>query len=63
MFVLATDLSMTVRQLLGSLDSYELAEWMAYYKIRSEKKEESPEVIGAKIKTGFPTHGKRRGLR
>jgi len=54
---------MTVQQLLHNMDSHELSGWMAYYKIKNEKKEDSPQVVGAKIKTGFPTHGKRKGLR
>lgn len=51
---------MTVKQLLNNLDSDELTWWMAYYKQKNEKQADSNEVIGAKIKTGFPTHGKRK---
>lgn len=51
---------MTVRQLLNNLDSYEMSEWMVYYKIKNEKKQESPNVVAGQIKAGFPMHGKRK---
>jgi len=51
---------MTVKQLLANMDADELTWWMAYYKIKNEKKEETPDVISSKIKAGFPMHGKRR---
>lgn len=51
---------MTVRQLLNNLDSRELSEWMAYYKIKGEKKTDSDKEIETKIRAGFPMHGKRR---
>jgi hypothetical protein len=51
---------MTVRQLLASLDSRELAEWMAFFRIerdrmegKSEPKPADPEVLSEKIKAAL----------
>lgn len=35
---------MTVKQLLSSLDSPELAEWKVFFKIRNEKSKKEPKM-------------------
>ena len=46
---------MTVRELLERVDSYELTEWMTYYKINSEPKEEKedPQKLSENLKKQF----------
>jgi len=38
-FRLARDLSMTVQQMLESISSYEITEWIAYYILEAEDQE------------------------
>jgi hypothetical protein len=42
-FALAERLGMTVRQMLNSLDSAELTDWMAYMRLKSDKQTPLPE--------------------
>ena len=44
---------MTVRQLLASIDSKELSEWLAFFQVENEAPKDSPEDLSAKIKGGF----------
>lgn len=56
-FSLARELGMTVRQLLASIDSSELSEWVAYFKIEkaraNEKGKPSATDITDKLKLAF----------
>ena len=56
-FSLARELGMTVRQLLASIDSSELSEWVAYFKIEKskldEKRKPSATHITDKLKMAF----------
>lgn len=42
LFRLAKELGMTVRRLLGELDSREISEWLAFFKIEREDAENKP---------------------
>jgi len=67
---------MTVRVLLSTIDSRELSEWIAYFRLEKRRSEErkkpSPEQLAEKLKVAFggldsgvsrPTHGRNRGKR
>lgn len=55
-FALALRLGMTVRQLLGALDSAELTEWIAYFQL--EAAGQKGEVDEAEVwKKAFNAHG------
>ena len=41
---------MTVRQLLASIDSRELSEWLAFFKVEQEDPKNSPDNLSNKIK-------------
>lgn len=41
---------MTVKQLLNNLDSSEITEWLAYYKMKNEAKPESEAPLDASLK-------------
>lgn len=43
---------MTVRQLLSSMDAYEILEWQAYMQLDEERREnkQSPEVVGENLR-------------
>lgn len=56
-FSLAEKLGMTVRQLLQYVDSRELTEWMAYYRVLAEPKEEN---VADKIKNAFAGYSKTK---
>ncbi len=51
---------MSVRQLLTSMDSKEISEWMAYFRIEEEilKKGDEPD-INTKLLNAFPFGGKK----
>jgi hypothetical protein len=42
LFRLAKELGMTVRRLLNELDSHEISEWLAFFKIEREDAENKP---------------------
>jgi hypothetical protein len=51
LFRLAKELGMTVRRLLNELDSREIAEWLAFFKIEREDSEAKPmKETGDKLK-------------
>ena len=55
---------MTVKQLLNSLDSREITEWLAYYEIEAERmKKDDPKKLSAQIKTDFGVWGGPKGKR
>jgi len=65
-FRLARELGMTASRLLKEADSRELAEWMAFFSIenqeREDKKKPSPTALSAKMKAalaGFDNSGKK----
>lgn len=75
-FSLARELGMTVRQLLSSIDSVELSEWMAFFRIEkqrsNERRKPSSTELSEKLKMAFgglssgnsrPTDGGNRGKR
>lgn len=49
---------MTVRQLLNSLDSREISEWMAYYTIENEKADGKGDDLNNKLLNAFNFGGK-----
>jgi len=51
---------MTVRQLLASIDSKELSEWLAFFQVENETPKDSPEDLSAKIKGGFLMNKRRK---
>jgi hypothetical protein len=54
-FALARELGMTVRQLLQTIDSRELTEWAAFFKVEDEKTNPKPKKqdVSEKIKGFF----------
>jgi hypothetical protein len=51
LFRLAKELGMTVRRLLNELDSHEISEWLAFFKIEREDAETKPiKETGDKLK-------------
>ena len=52
-FSLALQLGMTRREMLSKLDSMELSEWMAFFVLRNEQRDESAENLEAGIKNEF----------
>jgi hypothetical protein len=49
---------MTVKQLLSSLDSRELTEWMAYFKLENERAKESSKIDNT-LKNSLRGYSKR----
>lgn len=47
-FRLAKELGMTVRRLLNELDSREIAEWLAFFKLEREEVENKPKIEASK---------------
>lgn len=58
MFFLAGELGMTVKQLGRSMDSAELSEWMAYYRIEAEDRRKA--MMAAQANRGLATTKARR---
>lgn len=56
MFRLARELGMTKSRLLQEMDSRELSEWVAYFKVEStlDKKQDSAETLKAKFQSLVP---------
>ena len=50
LFVLAKELGMTVRQLTANIDSYEIQEWSAFYKIQNEEKSGNKPLQSGELK-------------
>jgi hypothetical protein len=48
---LARELGMTVREMLNRIDSRELSEWMAYYMLEAEEREQADKK--ASMKSGM----------
>jgi hypothetical protein len=60
---LARELRMTRRQLLYSMDSYEMTMWEAYLKEVNKPPEppkEDPKVLAEKLKAAFSIHGSKK---
>lgn len=60
LFGLAKELGMTVQLLLSSLDSREITEWQAYFKIvneemKKDRKKDKDVPLDAQIMAKFPT--------
>jgi hypothetical protein len=45
---------MTVREMLMKMDSYELSEWAAYFRIKDEPVPQDPEIAIANAKRLLP---------
>lgn len=52
---------MTVRQLLSNIDSRELSEWIAYYKLRETPEERKPRGLDDQIKTALKSRKRKKG--
>ena len=52
LFRLARELGMSIRQLLSEMDSREIAEWMAYFKVEKER-QEKPMKSGDDLREQF----------
>lgn len=63
---LAHDLAMTRRELLTTMDSYEMSMWVAYFHEKNQPKEQAPlkkETLVGQLKNAFMGRKKGKALK